>query len=204
MNLHRSSTKPDWDKVNLGELNFHQKIARRTFGVVTLANIISIVGLVLVGVGLFLIIENDILGGLVLVALGRLLDLLDGVVAETTQTKSSIGEMVDAVADKLATILTVLVLYIAELADWWLITVLILPQILISLISFIYRKRGRVIHPTRAGKVSMALTWVSIFAIVTSSLLPDIEVLLLATYGLVGVSALLASFAMWQYLTGRD
>lgn len=204
MNLHRSSSKPDWEKVDLGELNLHQKIASKTSGIVTPANVISIVGLVLVLLGLYLVIDGEVLGGLVLVVAGRLLDLLDGVVAEATQTKSSVGEIVDAVADKLAIVLTVAVLYIAGLAEWWLITILILPQILISLISFIYRRRGRVIHPTRVGKVSMALTWVSIFAIVISYLFPEIEALLLVTYGLVGASALLASYAMWQYLTGRD
>lgn len=203
MNLHRTSGKPDWDVVTPSSRNLFQKIAVTTHGIVTPANIISAIGLGIVLYGLVMILSHDFLLGLIMVAIGRLLDIVDGVVAEATRTKSPLGEMVDAVADKVGTLLTIGVLVVVSVADWWVIAALLVPQLVIPLVIFYKGQKGIHIHPTRPGKLSMAMTWVGIAGLLLVRAI-DIPELAIVVYVVIGVALLLGLYALWQYATGRD
>lgn len=199
MNLHRASTKPDWERVSIEERTNIQRIAAATQGVVTPPNIITAIGLLMVLYGLWQIINQEVIIGITIVALGRLLDVVDGWVAELTKTKSLIGEMSDAVADKIGTLLTVIALFVARATPWWVIVMLILPQVTITLI-IAYKKRQRIsVHPTRQGKLSMAFAWLGIVGLFVSMDTGGITPLDVATYVFVAVSTLLGLYAAWQY-----
>lgn len=149
--------------------------------------------------GLWQIINQEVIIGITIVALGRLLDVVDGWVAELTKTKSLIGEMSDAVADKIGTLLTVIALFVARATPWWVIVMLILPQVTITLI-IAYKKRQRIsVHPTRQGKLSMAFAWLGIVGLFVSMDTGGITPLDVATYVFVAVSTLLGLYAAWQY-----
>ena len=204
LSLHRASGKPDWEQYEASDRSIIQRIAAATKGIVTPGNIVSVIGLALVVYGLILVLENNFWLGLVLIAVGRGLDVVDGVVAEATKTKSPLGEMVDAAFDKIGTLLTILVLFVGQVAAWWALTALLLPQFIIPLVILYKRKKGIGVHPTRAGKLSMALTWVGIVGLLIAKALAVPFALSLAVYVVIGVSLMLGVYALWQYARGRD
>lgn len=203
VSLHRSSAKADWDMITPSKRNFFQKIAATTGGLVTPANGITVIGLVIVLASLLMFIRGGFWLGLFLLIVGRLLDIADGVVAEVTKTKSPLGELFDAVADKIGTFLTVVTLLVAEITNWWVVGALLLPQVVIMTIVFYKKQKGIRVHPTRPGKVSMALVWVGIPGLIVSKALGGLEPLMVAMYLVIIVSMLLGFYAAWQYATGR-
>ncbi len=204
MNLHRVSVKSDWENVASTERNLFQKVAAVTRGIVSPANILTVVGLGMVIFGLGLVLHQQFWSGLILLVIGRLLDIADGLVADATQTKSSLGELFDATADKIGTLLTIVVLIVAGVTYWWVIAALILPQVIIPLVILYKKYKGIKVHPTRRGKLSMAATWAGIPGLLLSKALHDPIVLVFAVYGVIAVSLALGLYALWQYATGRD
>jgi cardiolipin synthase len=162
MELHRSSKRPDWAKVAQRRRNWWQQLARRTNGIVTIGNAVTVAGLLIVAVGLWLVLRGNYGYGLALIAVGRFCDLLDGWLANYTGTKSPLGEIVDATADKLETLGAAIVLVVVGLLPWWLAGAVIALQFVIALVSRIAWGRGRTLHPSRLGKLSMAAAWLGL------------------------------------------
>jgi len=201
MNLHRSDSKPDWTDVKTSDRTLWQNIAARTRGVVTPSNAVTVVGLGLVIIGLALIVQGQDWLGIGLVIVGRLLDLVDGWFAELTQTKGPLGELFDATADKIGTILTIIILYTTLLAPWWLLTAMLLPHLIISAISLQARRQKVQLHPSRLGKVSMAALWVGLFGFVLlrAAGIADITTIVVAVYIISIASVLMSSAAAVGY-----
>jgi phosphatidylglycerophosphate synthase len=204
MNLHRVSGKSDWENVVPAKRNVFQKVAAATKGIVSPANVITVVGLGIVIYGLGLVLQQQFWPGLILLVVGRLLDIADGLVADATQTKSAIGELFDAAADKIGTLLTIVVLILAGITYWWVIVALVLPQVIIPLVILYKKYKGIKVHPTRQGKLSMAATWAGIPGLLLLKALHEPIVLVIAVYGVITVSLVLGLYALWQYATGRD
>lgn len=206
MDLHRTTGTPDWETIADDKRTAAQKLAAATGGIVTPPNIISVVGLGMVLYGLVALLQQEHWLGLVLLVVGRLLDIVDGVVAQKTGTKSPLGESIDASIDKIGTLLTVIVLYMATISQWWLITALLLPQVLISLVILYKRFKKKSVHPTLAGKLSMGALWVAIAGLIMMKALAltVIHPFSVAIYFIAAVSVGLGCYALWQYSTGRD
>lgn len=204
MNLHRTTGKADWERIAPAARTRVQVIAARTNGVVTPPNVITAIGLAIVVYGLMALLDGQFMLGLVLLVAGRLLDIADGMVAEATKTKSSVGEFADAAADKIGTLITIVVLFVAQVAPWWIITVLLIPQVVIPLTIFYKKKKGISVHPTRQGKLSMALTWVGIAGLLLAKAFDGPMLLSVAVWVIIGISTTLGLYALWQYATGRD
>lgn len=162
MNLHRTTGQPDWADLDKSQYGFWQQVAAHTRGVVTPGNAVTICGLALVAFGLVMLMEREYWTALGLIVTGRLLDLVDGWLADITKTKSPLGELMDAAADKLGTFATIGVLAIAEVAPIWILVGLVVPHIVIAVIAAVGRLKNKQLHPSRAGKISMALLWVAI------------------------------------------
>jgi len=203
MKLHRTSGKPDWAQVALDRRNHFQKLAAATHGVLTPANVITIIGLATVVIGLAAILQTQYGTGVGFLIVGRLLDVVDGVVADLTATKAPLGEALDASVDKVGTFLTVVVLYAAHVADWRIITGLLLPQLVTLGIILYLRRIGKTVHPTRAGKLGMALLWVGIIGLVAVEAWA-VPLLIIATGIAIALSIMFGLFSGWQYATGRD
>ncbi len=204
MNLHRSSEKPDWEQIPASEHTLIHKIAAATHGLLTPPNLITVIGLGIVVWGLLNILQEAYWTGLLLLAVGRLLDVADGLVADFTGTKSPTGEIFDAAADKIGTLLTIIVIIFANITYWWIIVALIIPQIIIPIVIFYKKQKGIGVHPTLAGKLSMALTWVGIVGVLVTAALGHPAYFDIALYAIVGLSLILGLIALWQYSTGRD
>jgi len=204
MNLHRTSAKPDWENIRISQQSAIQKLAAKTGGWLTPPNLITVIGLGIVVYGLACILNESYWLGLVLLAIGRLLDIVDGVVADKTGTKSPLGETFDAVADKIGTLLTIIVIIVAGITNLWIILALIIPQAIIPMLILYKKQKGIGVHPTRPGKISMALTWVGIVGLLVLKALGEPIILAVAVYAIIALSLVLGLYALWQYSTGRD
>lgn len=204
MNLHRTSGVPDWANVKAADRNIFQKMAAATKGIASPANIITVIGLGIVVYGLVAIMQQQFWMGLAFLAIGRLLDIVDGLVAEATHTKSPLGELFDAVADKIGTVLTIVVLLFTGIVPWLVIAGLIVPQIFITLVILYKKSKGIGVHPTRQGKLSMAAAWAGIVGLLLAKALHDPFVLTVAVYAIIAISAILGLYALWQYVTDRN
>ncbi len=143
MSLHQTTGKPDWADMPKANYNYWQRIAAYSSGIITPGNIITLVGIALVAVGLSEVYRHQYAVGIVALIVGRLADLLDGLVAEKTRTKSPLGEILDASIDKISTVLTVVILYALNVAAGWQLLALLLPHIIIMLIVVSRRVRHK-------------------------------------------------------------
>lgn len=176
MNLHRVEHDPDWAAVSPGVRNIWQKLAAATNGIVTLGNLFSLMGLLSVPVGLYLMNLGDtpllkyvaFFYAIPVLALGRICDLLDGWLADRTGTKSPLGEKIDASFDKISTAGILIGLVVLHVIDWWILALLILPHILVAAVALLAYSHGRGLHPSRIGKNSMAVAWACLFVYITS------------------------------------
>lgn len=191
--MHRSKTA-DWENTKGEDRNIWQKLAFRSYGTLTPANFVSLIGAVLAVYGLILIMNSEIVSGLLLVAIGRVADLLDGLIAEYTKTKSPLGEMIDAVADKLVIAFAIIVFAALELVPWPIIALIALQNIFTGLAVIIGRLRNVKIHPSKYGKYSTALAWVTLIFYPLGSWVKDNES---STTGTILTIIALASFVLW-------
>lgn len=199
MNLHRTTGQADWESIDPSDYTLWQKIAAATHGYVTPGNVTTLIGLVLVTLGLLQVVAGEYWLGGVLVIAGRLLDLVDGWLADATHTKSPLGEIADAAADKIETFAAIAVLFIASLAPWWVLIGLLLPHIAISGVAYIARRKGVSLHPSRLGKISMALLWAALFGFIVLSVITS-DVLGGIVYGIAVLSAVTTLYATAGYV----
>lgn len=202
LSLHRSDLKPDWLKIPVSRRNRWQRLAKRTNGIVTPANGVTFVGLGVALAGIIELLARHFWWAIILLAVGRLLDIADGVVADRTGTKSALGEILDATVDKVVTVLTVAALFVAQAAPWWLLGVFILPHIIISIIVIIGRATDLKLHPSRLGKTTMLLAWIVIPLVLLINALGLIwpHPLVVLTYAAALVSAGFGFVTAYSYL----
>jgi phosphatidylglycerophosphate synthase len=165
MDLHRSK-RPDWQNISPERQTVLQHIAAATGGVVTVGNFVTVFGFIVVLFGIDKIIVQQYWIAFVALIVGRCQDVVDGWAAQQTQTKSPLGELLDAGLDKVGTCMTIVVLYSYNDASWWILLLLVLPHIFISTITFISIKQRKHLHPSTRGKISMASAWLSLLGFV--------------------------------------
>lgn len=202
MKLHRTTGRPDWVDITPARRNLWQRWAATTGGTATPGNLLTILGFVLVVIGSVVLLDHRYWPALILLAIGRGLDIADGWVADATGTKSPLGELLDAGLDKLGTFLTLAAFFAVGIASRWLLVAILVPQVVIAIATPILRRRHRALHPSQLGKLSMAAAWISLlgFALVraaNSMLTWPVDVL-------AGLSVVLGGVAAWNYLRGRD
>lgn len=169
-NLHRVGKKADWELTPKERRNFWQRLAAATKGIITPANVTSVIGVTLVGLGLWYVYLDELTPGFVLITIGRIADLIDGVVAQATGTKSSVGEAVDATLDKLA-VIGALIVCIGTGTIPLLAVMLIGARNVINItLSLLARVHKKILHPSRAGKNAGGLEWISILFFILSML----------------------------------
>ena len=171
MQLHRSSGRPDWAKIPADKQNTWQRLAQQTNGVLTPGNLFTASGFALVIIGLGLILRHDYWVGLLMVAVGRLFDIFDGLAAEATGTKSPLGEKLDAGLDKLASVAAFVVLVIGHILPLWAAILLLVPNLSNAALTVYASRIGFTNHPNQYGKISMALSWLGMCAFVLAAAL---------------------------------
>lgn len=206
MKLHRTTGRSDWADIARNRRNAWQKLAASTRGILTPGNILTVLGVVIVVFGLIEILDEHYWRGFFLLIVGRLLDVVDGWAAEATSTKSPLGELLDASMDKLTTVMMIGVLYYIAIVPRWVLLALVAPHIFIAIIAIVAYVRQKRFHPSVAGKLSMAVLWVSLIGLVAlqTDIARSLEVMSLSVYALSGLSVIMGFYALVGYATGRD
>lgn len=122
------------------------------------ANAISLIGLTLAIYGSFNITS---VSGVLLLGLGRFIDVFDGPIARRTHT-SGFGALVDATCDKIGIAFLVTAVWVADYVPLWLIAYILLQNIANVVLSWITARRGMKPSASRAGKYAMFLQNISI------------------------------------------
>lgn len=171
MDLHHTSGRPDWAAVPPAERNSWQRLAARTGGVITPGNSITMVGFILVLIGLVGILRQAYWWGFALALAGRLCDILDGLAAEATGTKSPLGEALDATLDKVGGFIALLVFAVAGVISPLVLALLLLPHLAITALALLARRRSVALHPLRTGKLCMAASWAALSCFILAAAL---------------------------------
>ncbi len=158
MKLHRA-LRSDWSEITPQQRNIWQRCAARSHGTITPANIVSIIGAALTIRGLVYLFNDQLTTGLIFIIIGRCADILDGIVAEYTKTKSPLGEAIDASIDKTLIIAAVITLFIKHLLPVLIITIMIIQAVYNSGVSVVAKGLNAQLHPSRTGKLSAVFEW---------------------------------------------
>jgi cardiolipin synthase len=115
----------------------------RTTRVWTLPNLISFARLLGVPVFLWLVLGPEADGwALGLLMLSGLSDYLDGYLARRLDQRSTLGEILDPVADRLYILAVVIGLAVREIIPWWVAVILPLRDLLLWVLVPFLRRRG--------------------------------------------------------------
>jgi phosphatidylglycerophosphate synthase len=173
MNLHRAD-RADWETVSPDNRNGWQRLAARTMGIVAPANIVSLLGAAIAFYGIHLMWKGSITVGVITLLIGRTADILDGVVADYTKTKSPFGEGFDATVDKVIILLVLVVIYWQSLLPWPVLFCLIAFNLYNALLGFYagwIKKIGS--HPSKSGKLSSVFAWLAIVLLILGTQTKD-------------------------------
>jgi len=158
MNLHRA-VRSDWSDIPPQQRTIWQRWAAGSRGILTPGNIVSLIGAILVIRGLFYLAEGRLVDGIWILLLGRLADIVDGMVADYTKTKSPLGEAMDATVDKILIILSLYVLLDKHLVPFIVGGLMAVHAVYNIGLSTVARKLTVSLHPSRTGKISAVFEW---------------------------------------------
>lgn len=158
----------------------------------TLANVLSMVRLVIVLPAVWLIFkEGSLFWIMTLVLLAIATDYFDGRVARWSHTVSSWGKVLDPLADKIAGGLVVLALVArGALPIWFLAFILIRDLVIFIGGIYINRRTGQVPSSLWSGKVAVTAIAVTVLAAILRADPEIMEFCLYATTGLLAYSFL--------------
>jgi phosphatidylglycerophosphate synthase len=159
MNLHRANKEGQWVNIPEKERNLSQKVASKTDGNITPANVVSVMGGITVLSGLKDIYKGKTKRGIVKIGVGRIGDLIDGTVAEKTGTKGPKGEAVDAGVDKALMAAAIPVLVKRDILPAPAAGLLLAQNAASAAIAMETKKQGETIHPSENGKKAVAAQW---------------------------------------------
>ncbi len=108
--------------------------------VLTLPNVLSMVRLVGVPVFLWLIVSRNDGWALVVLTLSGVSDYLDGKIARQYNLVSSVGQLLDPLADRLYILSTLLGLAWREIIPWWLVAILVSREVFGTALLMVVRR----------------------------------------------------------------
>lgn len=168
MNSNTVIRATDWDNIPESKLTSLQAIAKKSKGIVTISNFLSVSGLLIVLFGLVQIYNSNWALGLIAIALGRSFDLLDGYVASKTNTKSWLGEAFDTISDKIGIFAFLITASLMSVFSAVLILTLAFHHSYIAIYGIVFGRKHN-LHPKKIGKFAMFFSWVAIIASIASA-----------------------------------
>ncbi len=144
-------------------------------------NIISIIRIILVGVFtyvFFAFYPDGIIAATVIFVLSGVTDVVDGAVARHFGWISSVGKVLDPIADKLMQCTVLLCLSLKGIIHWWLFVFFIVKECMMAAGAvFLFKKRNEVYGSKFFGKAATVLFYTLIAVIlVWGSYMGDIVI----------------------------
>ena len=172
--------------------------------ILTLANQLTILRIVFVPVFVILLVYNLLGWALVTFLAAGLTDGLDGVIARRFGQKTSVGAILDPIADKLLLSSSIVVLSLPQMGftnsiPLWLMLLVIFRDafILLGSLAFILTLGFRVFPPTLYGKASTAFQILTLFMVLLYNWMGVEQEALYFLFLLTGMLTLVSGF---QYL----
>lgn len=177
--------------------------------VLTTANQLTILRIVFIPVFIILLSYGRTGAALTVFILAGLTDVLDGIIARRFGQKTSLGSVLDPLADKLLMVTSIVILSLPQMGfpnvlPRWLTILLISRDVLMMLVALIIvlMVGWRLFRPSIYGKASTLFQVITVLAVLfcnwREQVVPELNVLYFATGGLTAFSGL-------HYLmTGRD
>jgi cardiolipin synthase (CMP-forming) len=175
----------------------------------TTANQLTILRIVFIPVFIILLSYGKTGLALAVFIMAGLTDVLDGIIARRFGQKTSLGAVLDPVADKLLMVTSIVILSLPQMGfvnvlPRWLTILLISRDVLMMLVALIVvlMVGWRLFRPSIYGKASTLFQVITVFAVLycnwREEVVPQLNVLYFVTGGLTAFSGL-------HYLfTGRD
>src|SRR5215470_2930236 len=186
---------------------------RLTHPFATTANQLTILRIVFVPVFIILLVYNELGWALGTFVLAGITDVLDGIIARRFGQKTSIGAVLDPLADKLLMTSSILILSLPQMEflatiPRWLMIVIISRDVFILLISLIVvlMVGWRVFTPSPYGKASTLMQVLTVLAVLyvnwRGMVLPELNIAFYMT-GLMtafsGLHYLVRSLRQWHF-----
>jgi len=173
MTNHRAGAEGEWRKIDRSEWNRSQRLAEFTNGYVTAANLITLVGGGTVLSGINDLDKDQYLKGVLKIAAGRSLDVVDGYVAHRLGVKSPVGEATDASVDGALTMYAAYKLQRIGVIPTEFALALGVQQGANIGFTALAKRRGNEIHTGASGKLSQGAKWAAIGFYSTAYLLEN-------------------------------
>ncbi|MGV1035232.1 MAG: CDP-alcohol phosphatidyltransferase family protein [Microbacteriaceae bacterium] len=151
----------------------------------TIPNLLSFARLALVPVFLWLIVIDQFVWAIVVLAVASLTDALDGWLARKLNQVSTLGILLDPAADRLYIFAALLGLAIRGFIPWWLVLLIVARDLLIVVLGFVLWAAGQMgrrgekgrfqrgsIPVTRLGKTATFLLLFGLPTILFAAVLP--------------------------------
>lgn len=136
----------------------------------TVPNAITAARLLLLPVFLGLVVRDDHVAAMVVIAVVFATDFLDGFVARRTHATSELGRWLDPVADRVTLLVVAVSFALGGLVPWWAFALLVVPDVLLS--SFALWAFGGAAFPvTWLGKARTALLMVGLLGLLVGAAL---------------------------------
>ena len=186
---------------------------RLTLSFATTANQLTILRIVFVPVFIILLVYHELGWALATFVLAGLTDVLDGIIARRFGQKTSIGAVLDPIADKLLMASSILILSLPQMEfhntiPRWLLIVIIFRDVFILLVSLIVvlMVGWRVFTPSPYGKISTFMQVLTVLAVLYTNwqglVLPELNILFYMT-GLMtafsGIHYLVRGLRQWHF-----
>jgi|SRR5215470_3388929 cardiolipin synthase len=161
---------------------------RLTLSFATTANQLTILRIVFVPVFIILLVYHEVGWALATFVLAGLTDVLDGIIARRFGQKTSIGAVLDPIADKLLMVSSILILSLPQMEfhntiPRWLMIVIIFRDVFILLVSLIVvlMVGWRVFTPSPYGKISTFMQVITVLAVLYTNwqglIVPELNIL---------------------------
>jgi cardiolipin synthase len=187
--------------------------SRLAVSLATTANQLTILRIVFVPVFIILLVYRELGWALSTFVVAGLTDVLDGIIARRFGQKTSIGAVLDPLADKLMMAASILILSLPQMEfqnaiPRWLLIIIIFRDVFILLVSLIVVLIGgwRVFTPTPYGKASTVMQVLTVLAVLYANwrhqMVPELNILFYMT-GLMtafsGIHYLVRGLRQWHF-----
>lgn len=169
--LHRAGDVPEWELTEPGEHNIWQKIAANTQGIVTPGNVITVGSAVLFMDGLYDYSQGQKPSGFIKMLGGALGDWIDGKVAARTETKSPLGETLDASLDKAKMLGALVVLGVTEVVPVLPLVIVGTQNLANTVFTGIAKARHREVHAEMSNKLTPWVQGIGLAGFIASDII---------------------------------
>lgn len=157
-------------------------------------NILTVIRLFLVPLFWWMYFKNPIYGGVVFIV-ACITDVVDGFLARKLDAITKFGMLVDPLADKLMQMSAVICLFISGILPQWIVTVLIMKELIMIISASFLLKKDIVIPANKVGKgATVLLSVMVVYFMFFNDIIPKTSQIISIVFGI------MAFFVLVSYL----